>query len=485
MPTGRAGTDHLLLLNSETALLAGEGVVITQVFESAEEEQQKQKRAQAAQRREKLENYKAELMAHLEHVLGHMGYIPPDPSPFLVTRTLEGISQEVGVDPDVREAMSLLKREMESHYELSYGFLEQIRESLSSSSPMISQMRAFFKRLDPIIERASISIDMSDAPPALKARMLRIERFLAHNWVEEAHRGVLAIHIDEESQTTILQIGIAQHGPIYISVPRILRPEDVALNSIAALMKRIEPFRADVDPIAVINGSYQALNFNELFSNSRVMRAPSGDTSRLAANIRATAHRDRLATDNTVILNSSPSTLEEYARVFPNDRGGRGWKVWGNEAELWNDTVSQAQFTRAPEASREAFLAALTQAENVVVIVAHCDGKSFFMPAPPPDGTVVTAEYLLENREQISANSPFVYLFSCEAGDLANLQNFASTLLDCGASGVIASQTILGAAEGRTLLARLLGEQRGSPPIEDFWRAMRETDFFEMEVFLA
>lgn len=457
--------------------------MMIQVFKSPEEEPQKQ--TQAAQRCKKREDYEAELMAHLGHVLGQMGYIPPDPSPFLMTRVLGTIAQEVGVDPDVREAMSLLKREMESHYELSYDFLEQIRESLSSSSPMISQISALFKRLDPIIDRASISIDMPPAPPALEARMLRIERFLAQNWVEEEHRGILAIHIDEESQTTILQIGIAQHGPIYISVPRILRPEDVALNSIAALMERIKPFRAGVDPIAVINGSYQALNYNAIFGNSRVIRAPSGDTLRLAANIHETANRDRLAIDNTVILNSSPRTLEEYTRVFPDDRRGRGWNVWGNEAELWNGTVSQAQFLMAPEASREAFLAALTQTENVVVIVAHCDGKSLFMPAPPPDGTVVTAEYLLENREQIAANSPFVYLFSCEAGDLANLQNFASTLLDCGASGVVASQTILGAAEGRTLLARLLGEQRGSPPIEDFWRAMRETDFFEMEVFLA
>jgi hypothetical protein len=454
----------------------------------ARQKEQESKLAQQAQRRAKLESYKAELTAHLDHILGHMGYIPPDPSPFLKTRALKAITREIAADradPDVTEAISILEREIESEYALAYGFLEETRRSLRESTPIVTHVKALFQRFDPIIERASITIDMPDASPELEARMLRIERFLAQNWVEEAGRGILAVHIDEASQTTILQVGIAKHGPVYISVPRILRPEDIALNSIAELLKRIEPLRNEADPMAIIDGSYNALNFNEIFSKSRVIRAPSGDTSRLAANIRETARRDRLVPDNTVILNSSPSTLEEYVRVFPSDRRGRHWAAWGNETELWNGAVSREQFSSAPEASRAAFLAALTQTENVVVIVAHCDGKSLFMPAPPPDGTVVTAEYLLENREKIAANSPFVYLFSCEAGDLDNLGNFASTLLDCGASGVIASQTILGAAEGRTLLARLLGKERRAPPIEDFWQAMRQVDFLEMEVFLA
>lgn len=130
-------------------------------------------------------------------------------------------------------------------------------------------------------------------------------------------------------------------------------------------------------------------------------------------------------------------------------------------------------------------LTALTHKENVIVIVAHSDGESLFMLDPRPKGTQISADYLREHREEIKANSPFVYLFSCEAGNLRNLENFASTLLECGAAGVVASQSQLGAAEGRTMLRRLRDEDRGSPPIEDCWRAMRDIDFFEMEVFLA
>ena len=97
----------------------------------------------------------------------------------------------------------------------------------------------------------------------------------------------------------------------------------------------------------------------------------------------------------------------------------------------------------------------------------------------------MSAQYLLEHRTEIAANRPFVYLFSCEAGDLRNLGNFASSLLEAGAAGVVASQRTVGSAEGRSLLRRILDERRGAPPIEDFWTAMRDTNYLDMEVFLA
>jgi hypothetical protein len=235
----------------------------------------------------------------------------------------------------------------------------------------------------------------------------------------------------------------------------------------------------------VINGSHQGLNYNEIFLKTKVVRAPSGNTSRLSQNLQETARRDRLSADNTVIVNSAPSSREEYQRVFHEDKEARSWQTWGTEAHDWNNTVVSARFALEPERSREALLNALSQAKNVIVIVAHCDGQSLFMPAPPPDGTEVTAAYLLQHRQEIAANAPFVYLFSCEAGSQVNLNNFASTLLECGASGVVASQSVLGNAEGRTFLGRLLDDRRGSPPIQDFYRAMDEVKFREMEVFLA
>jgi len=167
------------------------------------------------------------------------------------------------------------------------------------------------------------------------------------------------------------------------------------------------------------------------------------------------------------------------------DAAGQHWGAWDEEAQRWTDTATANDFAPSAQVSREMLLNALTQQENVIVVVAHCDGESIFMPHPPPNGSQVTADYLLEHRNEIVANAPFVYLFSCEAGDLKDLRNFASTLLECGASGVIASQSSIGTAEGRTLLNRVLNEQRGAPPIADYYNAMKEVNYRDMEVFLG
>jgi len=220
-------------------------------------------------------------------------------------------------------------------------------------------------------------------------------------------------------------------------------------------------------------------------NQNRVIRAPSGDLRRLLENMEETASRENLLPTNTAIINSAPTTLAEYQRVFSDDVTGTSWPVWANEASAWNTRTATAGFATAPEARREALITALEEKKNVIVIVAHCDSHEIFMPAPPPEGTKVTAEYIRSHKEAISANKPFVYLFSCTAARLLDLQNFASVLLDCGAAGVVASQTTLGSSDALGFLSRLLSDKRQPPPVEDTWRAMQETRFRDMEVFLA
>jgi hypothetical protein len=426
----------------------------------------------------------------IEIVLQEMGYLPPKAPPFAEMRVLTRLKGEVvrldraPEHEPLREAVSSIEQQMARDHVGSAVFLEQLHKELHGPQSLVGRLKTFVGRIDGTIDHASVSLEPPETIPALRARMQRVERFLAEPWRNEERRGVLAIHVDEETRQTVLQIGVAQYGALYITIPRVLRPDEVAQNSLRELIGRLEVFSSVADPMAVINGAYQRLNFNYLFPG-RVIRAPSGDTSRLAANLVETAVRERLSTENTTILNSAPATADEYVRIFPEDRLGIGWRAWGDEATRWENATSRTGFTSAPEASRDALLAALMQKQNVIVILAHCDGKSLYMPHPEPDGTKVTAEYLLEHRAEIAANKPFVYLFSCEAGDLANVENLASTLLDCGAAGVLASQTILGAAEGRRLLERLLDERRKAPPIEDIWDSMKDTGFLEMEVFLA
>ena len=295
----------------------------------------------------------------------------------------------------------------------------------------------------------------------------------------------MAVHIDEVNQKTIIQIGVAQYGPIYVTIPEVLRPETAAMKSIEELLSRLAPFTGTVDPMAIIDGAYQGFNYNALFSKARVLRAPSGNTSRLLNNLKESERRAKLSPDNTVILNSAPKNQEEYVRIFRDDKNLRGWPAWGTEAEEWTETVASNQFALSPQASQEALLTALTQAKNVIVVMAHCDGNRILMPEPPPEGSIVTADYLREHQAEISENAPFVYLFSCEAGNMSNVRNFATTLLECGASGVVASQTEIGGPEGRRFLDRLLNEERGAPPLKDYFDAMQDVNYRDLEVFIA
>jgi hypothetical protein len=465
------------LEEERAAQLASEELKARQLEEFKEREREV---AQAFEKRQ------VELQECLNTSLAAQGYMPPEPSPLVLTRTLKALTAEFRAhesDPVVSEILAGFEVKIEQQFEQSSSYAKQIAESLTPS--FFERIKQSVVGIHESINRAKVSIELPNVAPDLQRQMMEIEVFLAKEWSAEKHRGVLAVHVDEMSKSTIIQIGVAEHGPIYITIPEILKPEAQALKSIEEALKRLAPFTGTVDPMAIIDGKHQKLNYNEIFLKSRVYRAPSGNTARLARNLQETARRERLSKDNTVILNSAPKSEAEYVRVFAEDAKAVHWAAWGSEAQDWNTTAAANRFDTAQTASQEALLTALTQTKNVIVIVAHCDGESIFMPEPPPTGSIVTADYLREHQDEIAANAPFVYLFSCKAGDLKDLENFASTLLDCGAAGVVASQSEVVSDEGRSLLGRILDEGRGAPPIEDYFNAMQDVNFREMEVFLA
>lgn len=412
---------------------------------------------------------------------------PPEPSPFLQMRAVKLLAQafeaEAGADPAALQALHSLQQAIQGQIQPANEYLMELEKSLAAPSTLkrlLDRAKGVDKRLD----EAQVTMEMPAVSQALQEKMQEVELFLAGDW-EQKQRGVVAIHVDDATQTTILQIGVAPYGCVYITIPALLSPEDIALLSLRTMFGRLAPFVNIVDPMAVINGQHQRLNYNEIFRKTRVMRAPSGNTSRLTQNIAVTSKRERLSAENTVILNATPASLEEYTRVFPQDLERNHWGAWDGVAQRWTGAATAQKFEAAQQVSREAMLKALTEEQNVIVVVAHCDGESIFLPQPPPGGSLVTPDYLLAHKDEIAANAPFVYLFSCEAGDQRGLRNFASTLLECGASGVIASQSTIGSAEGRQLLSRVLDEKRGAPPIADYYNAMNEVNYRDMEVFLG
>jgi hypothetical protein len=432
------------------------------------------------------EEYKASLNAQVHQNLTKEGYNPPRPPPFVIFRQLAKCTLDEK-DSDNLKLIKEIEHEFYDEHGSAFKFIDELSRQIKDPSlqSIVTRAQMFIGRVHKGIDKASISILAPTVAPALQVRMQRYEIFCAGTWSESDHRAILSVHVDTEAKNTIFQLCTAEHGPIYITVPGVLSPEEVANRSIDALLRRLSGFAQFVDPLAVVNGAHQSLNYNYIFADSRVIRAPSGNLERLTENLMVTSTRDRLSAENTAIINSAPKTEDEYRRVFPADETATHFGAWEGEAEQWEALVRGNGFDVSAEASRQQLIEALTQKENVIVLVAHCDGKQFFMPQPPPKGSIVTTEYIREYKSAIAANRPFVYLFSCEAGRVDKLENFASVLLECGASGVVASQSILGAAEGRMFLDRITQERRGTPPIEDAWTAMSETDFREMEIFLA
>jgi hypothetical protein len=417
----------------------------------------------------------------VDDALHKSGYLPPEPPPLVKFRIVRAVADDERSNDGLKiNAENLLFLEMENEKEAraALSYVQQLSRSLESSV----WKKLVVKLLG--LGGASVSVEMPRVSKTLQDKMVKVEQFLSMSWTDGERRGTIAVHVDEESSTTVVQIGLSKYGPVYVTIPRVLKPEDAARQALSSLFKVLEPFRSSVDPLAVINGDHQKINFTDVFRNCRVLRAPSGNVDRLRHNLAVAEKRERLSPENTSIINSSPRTEGEYRQMFANGTM-TGWAAWSGEAAAWNQISTAAGFSTSPEASQATFVKALAETKNVIVITAHCDGKSIFMPEPPPDGTVVTAEYLLQHKAEIAANAPFVYLFSCHAGDLSNLQNFASTLLDCGASGVIAAQGPVVSATGQLLLGRLLGKTRGAPPLTDFQNASKQMQVYDMEVYLG
>ena len=106
------------------------------------------------------------------------------------------------------------------------------------------------------------------------------------------------------------QIGLNAHGAVYITIPGLLAPPDLAERSLHDLIKRLRPFTGDADPLAVVNST--PANELQLYLQTGACHSrPSGDTTRLSANLVETRNRERLSPDNTIV-----------AQLVPGDRRG-------------------------------------------------------------------------------------------------------------------------------------------------------------------
>jgi len=136
-------------------------------------------------------------------------------------------------------------------------------------------------------------------------------------------------------------------------------------------------------------------------------------------------------------------------------------------------------------ASKARFLEALQKKQLSIVIVAHSDGLTIRLP----DGGSITAADLTAVHEQIRANRPLVFLFSCDTARTIGASSFAKILLDQGARAVIAPVTKIAAKEAvgviESFVRSVTGKSKPGSLERAFENANTETGSRAMEVWIA
>jgi hypothetical protein len=264
-----------------------------------------------------------------------------------------------------------------------------------------------------------------------------------------------------------------------------MEPEALAQAILSEIKKASSRIVTNDCTIAVIDGDYQALNYQRIFDKNVVVRSVKDDCDRFASNLDAFLKREPPTAENTALHLGMPADESELNAVFK--KGGADWTLWSDVAPLWQGRASRQGFGAHPSASAEQVINSLVKDKNVIVVVAHGDRRTLYMPAPPPDGSELNADQIIERKAEIAANKPVVYLFCCETAEVSDLKSFSEILLDSGAAAVIAPQTKIDAERSVDFFEGIVRKETGRPEnsLTKFKAAARRSNYREMEMWLG
>jgi hypothetical protein len=268
-------------------------------------------------------------------------------------------------------------------------------------------------------------------------------------------------------------------------LPQSLAPEAMAeafLSEIRSVTSRFIPKNGT---LAVVDGDHQNVNYQRVFESSIVVRSVKDDCEKLAINLNEMLEREAPDSNNTALHLGLPANQDELNSVFK--KGGADWDMWQEVAPHWTDRANRHGFDRIASASSQQVLDSLTTSKNVIIVVAHGDDRTIYLPAPPPEGSELSTDQVIARKEEISANKPIVYLFCCETAEISNLKNFSQVLLDCGAAAVIAPQTKIDAERSIDFFEGIVDTKTRSRnnSLTNIKGAERSSKYSEMEIWLG
>lgn len=337
-----------------------------------------------------------------------------------------------------------------------------------------------------LLRKCIVSITPPNLGPPAHEAIVAASKLLRRRWserIEYKQQALFSVH--RNANMNVIHLGSASYGSVFVTVPHLLEPEALAEELLSAIKNASAKLIPQDNTIAVIDGDYQTLNYQKMFKSNIVVRSVKDDCDRFASNLDKFLHRDPPTASNSALHLGLPANEAELNAVFPSGRGD--WDLWNSVSPLWQSSANDRGFDRPVSASAQQVLNSLTQDENVIVVVAHADQQTLFMPAPPPHGSQLTAEQIIAHKDAIAANKPVVYLFCCETAEISNLKSFSEILLECGAAAVIAPQTTIDAKRCVKFFEGVVEKEvsPGGNSLTKIKAAQRQSNYQEMEIWLG
>lgn len=386
------------------------------------------------------------------------------------------------------DAFERFENEMEIKAEEGKKAVRSIENALRSSS-VLDKLLAYFdfdiEKLRDLLKKCVVSLTAPSLGSPAREAINSARKFLRQQWadqLEQKNQSLLSVH--KCAGKTVLHLGSGAFGSVFITLPHSLDPETLAYAFISKIRNAAGSFFKSGSTVAIVDGAHQNINFNKLFPDNNVIRSIKDDCELLGKNLKSMLEAEAPTAQNSTLHIGIPADAVELDAVFKS--GGADWDMWGGVADTWKDHASRRGFERPPAASARQVLDSLTTSKNVIVVIAHANERTIFLPAPPPEGSVITTAQVLERKDEIMANRPMVYLFCCETAEISDLKNFTEVLIECGAAGVIAPQKKIDAEKSIDFFDHIVANERSAgSALANIRAAQKRSGYREMEVWLG
>jgi hypothetical protein len=212
-----------------------------------------------------------------------------------------------------------------------------------------------------------------------------------------------------------------------------------------------------------------------------VVRAASLDrTPEDVVRLATRAKQRALDLKRTVALSGLPKNVKESAQLMePQERSRMTPERRQALDKLWVDASKQlvARLKDSGIRVTDKLDQRLGDASDLLIVFAHSDGESLYLPGRKRPRRIGTAE-LSKFADRFRANAPTVLLLACDTGRLDNSARLAARLVSLGAGAVIAPRDPVGLSAAEGFLAQVMDQPEGTSLVDRVMRAQQASSAF-------